>query len=164
MSNKNNKWSVPETPPPLFTGQKERDFAKQVSNEIIEKIIGQPIAYYPVDLDRTNFHSLYGEAIKKTFLPPLRVYVLVEWEDPGSRAEDGFGVEKRTKLQLHFHKRRLTEDQNLFVREGDFIEYNQIYYEIVSLAEPRQLFGQGNHKLEVTANCVRARSGTFDSK
>lgn len=164
MSNKTNKWTMPDIPPPLFTNKKERNFAKQVADEIMEKVIGQPILYYSIDLERTGFHPLYKEAIKKTFFSPLRVYVLAEWDDPGSRAEDNFGVEKRTKLKLHFHKRRLTEDQNIWVREGDFVEYNQIYYEIVSLAEPRQLFGQGNYKLEISANCIRSRDGTFNAK
>ena len=35
------------------------------------------------------------------------------------------------QLTAHFHKRRLTEDQNLFVREGDFILYGKDYYEII---------------------------------
>jgi hypothetical protein len=63
---------------------------------------------------------------------------------------------------VNFHKRRLTEDQDLYVREGDFVLYGDIYYEIMSLSEPRQLFGQTDHKLEITATCSRAREGLFD--
>ena len=62
---------------------------------------------------------------------------------------------------IHFHKRRLTEDQDLFVREGDFVLYGDIYYEIVKLMG-RQLFGQIQHKFEISAKCVRAREGLFD--
>ena len=65
-----NEWSQPDSPPaPLFTGKKERDLVKQVNDELIEKVIGQAVVYYPIDVDRTNFHDLYGEAIIKTFLP-----------------------------------------------------------------------------------------------
>ncbi len=64
---------------------------------------------------------------------------------------------------VHFHKRRLTEDQDLFVREGDFVLYGDIYYEIVKLIEPRQLFGQIQHKFEISAKCVKAREGLFDA-
>ena len=72
-----NKWNRPEAPPPpLFFGKKERDLVKQVNDELIEKVIGQQILYYPIDLETTKFHDLYGEAIEKTFLPPIRVYVL----------------------------------------------------------------------------------------
>ena len=34
-----NKWSQPASPPPpLFTGKKEKDFVKQVNDEIIETL------------------------------------------------------------------------------------------------------------------------------
>ena len=39
-----------------------------------------------------------------------------------------------------------------------------IYYEIVSLVEPKQLFGQIDHKFEISAECIKAREGLFDAK
>ena len=60
MSEK-DKWSRPEAPPPpLFLGEKERDLVKQVNDELIERVIGQQITYYAIDIERTNFHPLYG--------------------------------------------------------------------------------------------------------
>ena len=161
---KKDKWSQPDQPPPpLFVGKKERDFVKQVNNEVIERVIGQTVLYYPISITHTNFHETYGEAIEKTFLPPVRVYALVEWE--GLTTETGkFGVDRKSSITVHFHKRRLTEDQDLFVRVGDFISYGDIYYEIVSLSEPKQLFGQVDHKFEITATCIKAREGLFDAR
>jgi hypothetical protein len=159
-----NEWSQPgNPPPPLFLGKKERDLVKQVNDELIERVIGQPILYFPVDLSLTNFHSVYGEAIKKTFLPPIRVYALVDWEGQTTQTSR-YGVDRRSSLTIHFHKRRLTEDQNLFVREGDFVQFDKLYYEIVNLNEPKLLFGQESHKLEISAKCIRARQGVFDAK
>jgi len=67
-----NEWNQPSAPPPpLFLGKKERDLVKQVNDELIERVIGQTIVYYPVDIERTNYHDLYGEAIEKNFLPPV---------------------------------------------------------------------------------------------
>ena len=34
---------------------------------------------------------------------------------------------------MKFQKRRITEDQDLFVREGDFVRYGAIFYEIVKM-------------------------------
>ena len=52
-----NKWNQPDAPPPpLFIGKKERDLVKQVNDEIIERVIGQVIAYYPISLEHTNYH------------------------------------------------------------------------------------------------------------
>ena len=157
-----NKWSQPANPPPpLFLGEKERDLVKQVNDELIERVIGQQVLYYPISLDHTDFHPLYGEAIEKTFLPPVRVYALVEWEGQET-SNTSTGIDKRSSITVHFHKRRLTEDQDLFIREGDFVLYGSFYYEIVTLNETKEIFGQVDHKMEISAKCIRARKGLFD--
>ena len=158
-----NEWNKPDAPPPpMFIGKKERDLIKQVNDEIIERVVGQQVLYFPIDLDHTNFHPLYGEAIEKTFLPPVRVYARVEFEGIKTKYNDNIGLDKESSLNVHFHRRRLTEDQDLFVREGDFVKYGDIYYEIVSLSEPKQIYGQIDHKMEITARCIRARDTLFN--
>ena len=160
-----NEWERPaRPPPPLFLGEKERNIVKQVNDEIIERVVGQQVLYFAIDMQTTNFHSLYGEAIEKNFLHPIRVYALVDYGGIETNFMDSVGVDKKTTATVHFHKRRLTEDQNLFVREGDFIKYGEIYYEIVKLNEPKQLFGQIESRFEVTADCIRAREGLFNGK
>ena len=68
-------------------------------------------------------------------------------------------------LNVHFHRRRLTEDQNLFVRAGDFVQYGDLFYEIVkTYNDTRYYFGQVEHKFQVSAECVRARRGLFRVK
>jgi len=119
--------------------------------------------YYPIDLEATNFHSLYGEAINKTFLPPVRVYALVDFTAFETEYMPNVGVDKVWEINIHFHKRRLEEDQDLFVREGDFVLYGSTYYEIVKLDINKQLFGQINHLFEISALCKRARKGQFDA-
>ena len=157
-----NKWEQPSAPPPpLFLNKKERDLVKQVNDELVERIIGQQILYYAIDIRNTNFHPLYGEAVEKTFLPPVRVFALIDWE--GLKTEtDKYGLDVTTSLTIHFHKRRLTEDQEVFVREGDFVQYGEHFYEILSLVEPKWLFGQVESKFEIAATCVRAREGLFN--
>lgn len=158
-----NKWSQPtQPPPPLFTGEKEKNLVKQVNDELIERVIGQQILYYPISVEHTKFHHLYGEAINKTFLPPVRVYALVEWEGIETSWLNDVGIDKQSSITVHFHKRRLTEDQNLYVRVGDFVLYGNIHYEIVTLNEPQQLFGQIDSRMEISAKCIRAREGLFD--
>ena len=61
MADKRNTWTQPTSPPPpLFVGKAERNFVKQINDEIVEKIVGQQVLYYPIDVERTNFHPLYG--------------------------------------------------------------------------------------------------------
>ena len=141
-----NEWDKPASPPPpLFLGKKERDLVKQINDELIEKVIGQQILYYSIDMKTTDFHDLYGEAIEKTYLPPVRVYALVEFTDFSTDYLSSGGIDKTWEINVHFHKRRLEDDQNIYVREGDFVLYGDYYYEIVKLSEDTKLFGQVQH-------------------
>ena len=142
MSDEDNKWSQPASPPPpLFVGKKEKDLVKQVNDEVIERVVGQTIVYYPISLEHTDFHDLYGEAIKKNFLNPVRVYAMVKYQSQTTTVSP-LGVDRIERISVAFHKRRLQEDQDLFVREGDFVQYGEFFYEILTLEEPKWLFGQ----------------------
>ena len=120
----------------MFVGKKERDFVKQVNDEIIEKMVGQQILYFPIDIDHTNYHPLYGEAIEKTFLPPVRVFALVEYGGEETSYLSNIAVDEMEKITVKFHRRRLTEDQDLEVQVGDFVRYGDIYYEIMKNLNP----------------------------
>jgi hypothetical protein len=158
-----NKWKQPKSPPPpLFAGEKERNLVKQVNDELIERVVGQQVLYYPIDMETTNFHPLYGESLNKSFLPPIQIYALVDFEGFQTTTEN-YGLDKTASITVHFHKRRLTEDQNLYVREGDFVLYGEQYYKIVSLAEPREIFGQADRRVEISAKCIKVREGMFDA-
>ena len=163
-----NKWTQPASPPPpLFVGKAERNFVKQLNDELIEKVVGEQILYFPIDVERTKYHELYGEAMKKTWLPPIRVYSLVEYNG-SDRVQERYGFDNLYNITVHFHRRRLTEDQNLFVRLGDFVQYDDMYFEIVDVFQPRYLFGQDSAfadetSLEVTAVCKQARRGLFNA-
>ena len=143
-----NKWSQPEQPPPpMFLGKKERDLTKQVNDELIERVIGQTIIYFPLNIKNSNFHPVYGEAINKEFLRPIIIKALIKIDEDQTSTEL-YGLDKSSKITINFHRRRLTEDQDLFVREGDVIFYGLNFYEIVKLSEPRALFGQIDQSLK----------------
>ena len=159
-----DKWEQPsQPPPPLFLGEKERDLVKQINDELIERVIGQQVLYYPISAEHTHYHPVYGEAINKNFLSPVRVYALVEWGGIETTTEK-YGLDKTYSITVHFHKRRLTEDQDLYVREGDFVLYNDDYYEIVKLVEAREIFGQAGKSIEISATCIKSRRGLFDAQ
>ena len=114
MSDPKNKWNQPEAPPPpMFFGKKERDLVKQVNDELSERVIGQPIAYYAVDLADTHFNPTYGEAIDKVTLPAVRVfaYVIVDSEQTNER----FGYEYINNLTVNFSEKRARCDNRFKV-------------------------------------------------
>lgn len=86
---------------------------------------------------------------------------MVKWASQDTTVTP-LGVDRIERINIAFHKRRLTEDQELFVREGDFVQYGENFYEILTLQEPKWLFGQVESSFEIAATCVRAREGLFD--
>lgn len=161
MTNDDNRWNKPNAPaPPLFFNNKERNLVKHLTDEISERWIGQDILYFPISLEHSNYHELYGECIKKTFYPPIRVYALIDWEGSTTETTNGT-IDRKSSITIHFHKRRLTEDQDVFVQEGDFVRYGSDFYEIVELGEPRELWGQTEHKVEIVAKCIKTRQDVF---
>lgn len=164
MADPKDKWSQPTAPPPpMFFGKNERDLVKQVNDELAERVIGQPIAYYAVDLQDTKFNTTYGEAIDKVTLPPVRVYAYVMVDN--EQTNDRYGYDYINNLTVNFSEKRIADDQNLFVRPGDFIQYGELFYEIVrTYNDTRFYFGQVEHKFQVTAECIRAREGSFRVK
>ena len=130
MSDPVDKWNQPAAPPPpMFLGKKERDLVKQVNDELSERVVGQPIAYYSISLEDTNFNTTYGEAINKISLPPIRVYAYVQVDN--EQTNERYGYEYETSLVIYFSEKRITEDQDLYVRVGDFVQYGDQFYEIV---------------------------------
>ena len=90
-----NKWTRPnQPPPPMFLGEKEKNLVKQVNDEIIERVVGQQVLYFAIDIEHTNYHSLYGEALAKTFLHPIRVFGLVEYQGVETSDMDNFALDK----------------------------------------------------------------------
>lgn len=161
MADPKNKWSQPTAPPPpMFFGKKERELVKQVNDELAERIVGQAVAYYPISVEESNFNTTYGEAVEKVSLPPIRVYAYVVVDN--EQINEKYGYEYSNKLTVNFHRARLTADQDLYVRVGDFVQYGEKFYEIVkTFNDTRYLFGQVEHKFQISAECVEARPGAF---
>lgn len=163
MAKDDQKFSnLPSPPAPLFFNDKERALQKAVSTEINERVLGQQILYYAIDKERTSFHPIYGEAINKVFLPPVAVYASVEWQGNIITSETNLGTDTIEKVVIHFHNKRVQDDQRLQVFVGDFVLYGQRLFEIVSMIETRQLFGNIEHKAETSANCIQSRLGLLD--
>ncbi len=162
-----NKWTQPlQPPPPLFVGAAERNFVKQINDEVIEKVVGQQVLYFPLDIARTNY-NLYGEAIEKTFYSPVRVYCLVDF-DESERTQGTYGFDNVRKITAHFNDRRISQDQDLYLRLGDFVQYDDTFFEIIDVSAPKKtLFGQDSDfadgfRLARSITGREARQGLFN--
>jgi len=156
------KWSrLNAPPPPMFLNNKEQSLVKQISAELTERVLPHSVLYYPLDISRSNYHEIYGEALEKTYRSPVHVYAAVEWLGSAT-TQNEYGIDRLQSINIHFHSRRLTEDQNFYVQEGDVVLYSDNYFEITSVNEPREIFGQNQFKAEITAKAVKCREGYFN--
>ena len=72
---------------------------------------------------------------------------MVDWNGNETTIND-YGLDRVYELTCHFHKRRLTEDQNVFVREGDFILYNKVFKIKSLLQQINIFFSKSNYELK----------------
>jgi hypothetical protein len=158
---KPNEWQRPETEPPgIFVGKKERDLVYQLNSEIQERVIGQAIAYYSISAEHSSRHDLYNESINKVSYPPVRIYAMVDKQESEVR-QTKYGIDQQRQINVYFHKRRLVEDQDVFVRAGDYVAWSDELYEIVKVTQPKHLWGKDNDFFEVATVCRRARRSAF---
>lgn len=142
-----------------FITDREIAFINKINHEYIQSVIGQTVYYYAISIPETQVNDIYNEAMQKTWSPPVEINGLVLWENPTSSTTQ-FGVDADYRLEVYFHSQELQE-RNVFPREGDFIEFGEVYFEISSITEPQIVFGQINNKIMKKCSCVKAREGQF---
>lgn len=142
-----------------FITERERLFIDNINDELIEAVVGQEVNYYAISREHTQVHRLYNEAIKKTWAQPVKINARIMY-DNSTVTSTNLGLDSKYSLDIYFHVRELTE-RNVKPREGDFVEFNQIVYEITTVTQPQMVFGQPYNKLMTKCTCVPSREGQF---
>jgi hypothetical protein len=142
-----------------FVTQKELDLIDSWSRELIQDVVVQEVVYYAVHEDTS--YNFYREAIKKVWYDPVKLTARVQY-DQTQTVSGPMGNDAQFALEVYCHIDEL-RDRNLKPREGDFVEYDQVFYEITTVSEPQQVFGQANAHLMVKLTCTPAREGQFSA-
>lgn len=142
-----------------FITNLEIDFVNAINKELIQGVVGQEIKYYALIIERSQIHRLYSESIEKTWSSPVMINALVLWENPNVTS-NVFGQDSQYRAEVYFHKQEL-HDRNVVPKEGDFVEFGQVYFEITGVTEPQLMYGQINNRVMTKCTCVPARQGQF---
>jgi len=145
---------------PLFVGHQEVSFFNSITKELIQKIVAQRVIYYSVSDQHTKSHQLYDEAVSKIVFPPVEINALVMYNAPTQNVTK-FSVDTSYSLEIYFHSHELVE-RNIVPREGDFIKWENITYEVEQLTSPQIIFGQIQNKVMIKATCRVARKSQFE--
>lgn len=142
-----------------FATSRELNLIKSWNKELIQGTVQQYIIYYAISSDESVIDDVYEEAVLKEYTQPVRVGARVQFEQSPTHM-GGSVLDSDYQLTAWCQKDELNE-RNLNPREGDFIEYGQIVFEISSVAYDQPVYGQINDKIEVKLTCVPSREGQF---
>ena len=146
----------------LYITNREIDFINDITKELIKDVVGQIVIYYPISEEKTKT-NLYNESDQKVFDTPVEIEVLVEYKGETEVTTTKYGVDSIFEITVFFHKKDLS-DKSIKVREGDFVQYGEKFYEILKLLRPKDIFGQQQNIPGIHAECRIAREGQFKTK
>ena len=146
----------------LFITNREIDFVSDITKEIIKDVIGQKIFYYNISLIKSKVHDLYAEAPDKIFEMPIVIDCRVKWNSPEIRTNN-FGTEEYYKLEAYIQGRDMIQ-RGIKLSIGDFFSYGSVFFEVTSLFNTRNLFGQVEHIDGWKLMGTQSRQSNFVSK
>jgi hypothetical protein len=146
----------------LFITRREIDFVSDITKEVIKDVIGQKIYYYNISLIKSKVHDLYAEAPDKIFEMPVVIDCRVKWMSPEIRTNN-FGTEEYYKIEAYVQGRDMIQ-RGINLNIGDFFSYGDTFFEVTSLFNMRNLFGQVEHSDGMKVTGTQARQSNFVSK
>lgn len=129
------------------------------NRELIQGTVQQEVIYYGISHEESSVHDVYDEAVLKEYLQPVRINARVEF-DQGPTVARGGTIDSGFTAKVTLHSEECRE-RNVNPREGDFIEYGQVVFEVSSVRHAQPVFGQINDKLKYELTCVPSREGQF---
>ena len=123
----------------LFGSSRDVATFKLFTKELVEDIVSQEVGYYKVMLSDTPA-NVYGESAKKYFTGPVLIPCLIERGDFDVTNTD-YGRDSVRSVTFRFFKDHLIE-ANVFPEIGDFVMYNEDYYEVDNVNENQLILGK----------------------
>lgn len=142
-----------------FITERELSLIDGWNRELIQGVVQSQILYYAISYEESRVHDVYDEAILKSYANPVVVNARVHFEQTSTKTGGGT-LDSGYVLVASCHYLELNE-RNVSPREGDFIEFGQVIFEITSVTRPQIVWGQPNDKLMVKLTGVPSREGQF---
>ena len=144
----------------LFFSPRDMELFNDYNTELLGIIAQTGITYYRIEPDSSDPNSIYGESEVKVTRDPVQVYCWVMLDEPETET-NAFTVDVRRRIELYMHKDGLTE-RDIVPRMGDFVGYDNQYFEILRAGVPNFVYSYPQTKLGVIVRCLSVREGVFD--
>ena len=125
----------------LFGSRKDFDLLVNINRELLKDIVEQEILIYKLSASDTDT-NIYGEALQKTFLEPVKINCLITRGDQVINVDD-FGPDLGREASFACLKQDL-EDITLVPEVGDIVMWHEDYYEVDTVRENEYFYGRND--------------------
>jgi len=123
---------------PLFTSHRDAGFLLGVNKEIMHGFSSVEVAVYKLDLEQTDV-NIYEESNNKAYRSPVRVFAQVRFDEKATAGEDIADYTQTLGVGFLINDLKTAE---LFIEEGDVIEYDSGFYQVDQVTEPKGWAGR----------------------
>lgn len=142
-----------------FITEREVRLFDSWNRETIQSISQQEIIYYQISSVDSVVDRLYDEAIVKFASRAVRINGRVEFGQEATEMEGGT-MDSNFTLTVELHPKECLE-RNVNPREGDFVEFASIFYEISTVKKIEPVYGQMGKMMNYQLTCIPSREGSF---
>ena len=143
----------------LFWDSRTMDLINSYNTELLEIIAKQNLKYWRVEKDLSDADNIYGESDLKVTREPVTVFSWIMLDQPETETGQ-YTTEVKRRIEVYMHKDRLTE-LGLVPRIGDFLEWDNQYFEILACDVPNFVHGMPETKLGVIIKAISVREDVF---
>ena len=143
----------------LFRSDRDIEFVKKITREVVERVVGEKITYYPISKQLTR-ENIYGESKEKVFDPPLELFGLVEWLDQEVTTNQ-FGQDIVYNISVYIQEEYLNQIEVQPI-EGDMVDYDHKKFEITKVEKPTQIFAKAGRSIGYKLTCKSIRESGFN--
>jgi hypothetical protein len=126
----------------LFGSNRDFDLLVNINRELLKDIVEQEVLIYKLSIADTST-NLYGEALEKTYLEPVKLNCLITRGDQIYNVDE-FGPDLGREASFALLRRDL-EDIQLVPEVGDIVMWHEDYYEVDSVKENQLFYGRNNN-------------------
>lgn len=144
----------------LFITPREQQLIADLTKEFVKDVVGQFIYYYPISILKSDVHPVYEEAIVKIFDNPVKIDALVD-QPNRDQSISNWTLESTSILEVYIQSRDLL-DKGFEPETGDFFLYGREVFEVMTVYEVGDVFGQAEYDVYWKMGGKLARSGRFD--
>ena len=125
----------------IFGSNRDFDLLVSINRELLKDIIEQEILLYKLSIVDTST-NLYGEALEKTYLEPVKLNCLITRGDQVVEVDD-FGPDLGRNASFALLRQDLVDIQ-LVPEVGDIVMWHEDYYEVDTVRENQLFYGRNS--------------------